>query len=591
MNWLVLSPERAIYFTFASALSVIRGRRSFHLALLFVLAFFFTLLNALKPMHIDDAAGFYHAAQVAKQPLNPYGFDMFWYQHPKPAYEEPFPPVLPYWWALAIWLFGEQPFLWKLWLLPFSLLFVFACDELFRRFARGLEEPLLIMTVLSPTFLPSLNLMPHIPSVTLSLCALIVFLSASDRSSPLLAVLAGLVAGLAIETKYSGFLAPGILLLYALFFRKIHLWLLSAVVTGLVFVSWETFVTLLYKSYFPLYHLYHLHSGHEGLLHKTRLILPLLTILGGVAPAGALLGLTALRLSRWVVLTSSLFVLLGYVLLACVEVTFTAKFSFSPSLFSILEVSTSQLGLNHVIFSLFGLALCGSMAAVVWQLCRLSRGGLWRPALWRTYRTEWFLVLWLVLEVAGYFALTPFPAARRVMGIVIVFTVLGGRLASRTCRSPARIALVRAVAFVSMVVGLGFWAVDVRDAYAEKEAAEVAARYVYQQETAATVWYVGHWGFQYYAERAGMKPVVPDRSQLRRGNWLVVPDRVDQQRIRIDQKRTDLVVQLTVNDFLPLRTVPCYYSGRTPLEHHEGPRVVVSIYRVTADFVPATPEP
>ena len=35
-------------------------------------------------------------------------------------------------------------------------------------------------------------------------------------------------------------------------------------------------------------------------------------------------------------------------------------------------------------------------------------------------RVEWFLVLWLAVEGAGYFVLSPFPAARRVLGLIVV---------------------------------------------------------------------------------------------------------------------------------------------------------------------------
>src|SRR6516165_8430614 len=89
-----------------------------------LLAGLFTLLNGLKPLHMDDTAYYYYAAQIAKHPLDAYGFTIFWRQRPEPAHEVLAPPLLPYWWAAAIRLFGERPFLWKLWLLPFSLLFV-----------------------------------------------------------------------------------------------------------------------------------------------------------------------------------------------------------------------------------------------------------------------------------------------------------------------------------------------------------------------------------------------------------------------------------------------------------------------------------
>ncbi|HEV3203191.1 MAG TPA: hypothetical protein VGY77_02355, partial [Gemmataceae bacterium] len=123
-----------------------------HPIYLFSLALLFTLLNSFKPLQIDDAAYYYYAAHIAEHPLEPYDFKVFWYQWPEPANHVLAPPVLPYWWAGAIWLFGDRPFLWKMWLLPFSLVFVWALARLFRRFTPGLEKPLVWMTVLSPTF-------------------------------------------------------------------------------------------------------------------------------------------------------------------------------------------------------------------------------------------------------------------------------------------------------------------------------------------------------------------------------------------------------------------------------------------------------
>src|SRR5207253_890174 len=128
--------------------------------------------------------------QVAEHPLDPYGFEIFWNEQPQPAVEVLAPPVLPYYWAAAICLFGERPFLWKVWLLPVALAFVFALHALGRQFARGLELPLVWLTVLSPAFLPSLNLMLDVPALTLGFCALTIFLRASARGAPALATLA-----------------------------------------------------------------------------------------------------------------------------------------------------------------------------------------------------------------------------------------------------------------------------------------------------------------------------------------------------------------------------------------------------------------
>ncbi len=546
------------------------------------LALLFTLLNSIKPMHMDDACFHYYAAQIAEQPLDPYAFEIQWIQDPMPALKAWTPPGLPYWWAGAIRLSGEQPFAWKLSLLPFSLLFVFSLRAIFRRFASGLENPLLWMTVLSPTFLPSLNLMTDIPALTLSLCALVLFMRACDSDSFVAAALAGLVAGLAMETKYTALVTPATLLLYAILSRKMRLGCVAFVIPILVFVSCDGLIALR-QGGSPF--LVTLGQQEIRLWAKVfRHILPLVTILGALCPAGLLLGLAALRFSRPVVIAAGVSVVLGYVLLAVIPEE-------SATLWRDAVTNKKRLGVNHVIFGSFGLALIATVVAILRRLCRQSIRESWPPVGLLRYRVEWFLVLWLGLELSGYLVLSPFPAVRRVMAVVIVSTVLIGRLASHTCRLPDRSALVRGVAFAGSLLGLCFFAVDLRDAFAEQKAAQAAARWLAKHATPATKWYAGHWGFQYYAELAGMKPVAPGQTQFREGDWLVIPDsRISQQAIVIDEQRMQAEKFLSVNDSIPLRTVVCYYSGGSPLAHHEGPRVSVTLYRILKDCVAAAPE-
>jgi hypothetical protein len=133
---------------------------------------------------------------------------------------------------------------------------------------------------------------------------------------------------------------------------------------------------------------------------------------------------------------------------------------------------------------------------------------------------------------------------------------------------------------------MGYYGVDLYDASAGKEVAERAAELIPRQDS-GTVWYVGHWGFQYYAERAGMKPVVPGSSHLHRNDWLVLPnDSINQQKIQIDPNALALIDTLSAGDLLPVRTVSGYYGSRVPLEPNRGPCMVVRVYRVIADFIP-----
>jgi hypothetical protein len=206
-----------------------------------------------------------------------------------------------------------------------------------------------------------------------------------------------------------------------------------------------------------------------------------------------------------------------------------------------------------------------------------------------------FLLAWLAVEAVGYLVLTPFPAARRVLGAFVVLTVLFGRLASRTCVTPGRRRLVRVILGFGVALGLAYLGIDWLGARAHRRGAEEAAA-VARAGGGGRVWYTGHWGFQYYAERSGMEPVVPaydagasyvERpapSRLRRGDWLVVPEQgVQKSELDLAALPHEEAGRVVVEDPVPLRVVPCFFGGRTPLEHHEGPRVTVRVYRVTGD--------
>lgn len=533
-----------------------------------------TLLNAAKPLHLDDTAYCACAHQIAQNPFDPYGFTLFWYDHPQPAGEVLAPPVLPYWWSVGVRLFGERPVLWKLWLLPFVLLLTGALHALFRRFCRGLEWPLTWLTVLSPAVLPGLNLMLDVPALALALAAVAVFLRAGDRDSAALAVLAGLLAGLAAQTKYTGLLAPAVLLLDGVLRRRLRLAVLAGAAAALVFAGWETFLAWKYgQSHF----LYHLATRPGPSDPKQALLQPMLANLGGALPAAALLALAALQMRRGTVVLAGALVALGYVLLAIV-----------PERYGIFlgdaVTHADRLSLRHVVCGLPGIAIVLTTVAVAWRLCRPGRR-------WAGRHAARFLVLWLALEVGGSVLLTPFPAVRRVMGVAVVLTLLVGRLASRTCRAPGRRRLVWGVTAGSVALGLLYHAADFQSARAQQQLAEEAAAWVRRQRTGGTAWYVGHWGFQYYAERQGLTPVDPGRSVLRRGDWLVVPDgRVNRQAVALAADRMEPATELAAPALLPLRTLPAYYGGRTPLEHHEGPLLVVRVYRITAgEWVPSVP--
>lgn len=533
-----------------------------------MLAAILTGLNALKPLHVDDTTYYFNARHIADHPLDPYGYTLLYWSEPLPALHVLAPPVLPYWWAGAIRLFGEQPVLWKLWLFPFVLLFVAALASLLRRFAPTVAMPLLILLTLSPVFLPSLNLMIDVPAQALSLASLALFFRACDRASPAFAVLAGAIAGVAMQTKYTAFLAPVVLLVYALTQRRIRLGLLAAATAGLVFAAWETALVWRYgDSHFR----YHMGQGHYADESKRLLIGNLFPLLGGILPTLGVAAFTVLRWPRWILGLALVLMFLPYLPLLCPES---------------LGLGEHVDGLTDALFACNGAAVLLGVTCMAWRLPR------------RDGRTAWFLILWLAVELVGYVAISPFSAVRRVMGITLAATLLLGRFAEQSPLDPWRRKVLYGLAAVTALLGLGIFGVDYLEARAEQQAAYEAAQRIRQENPDAVIWYAGYWGFQYYAERMGMKQAIPlsiaekeasdalPPSHFHRGDWLVVPDAlIPQQELDLNRAEWEEMDEIAIGDDIPLSTLLGYYVGHQPLRHHRGPRIVVRLFRLKDDRV------
>src|SRR5262249_21689444 len=171
-------------------------------------------------------------------------------------------------------------------------------------------------------------------------------------------------------------------------------------VAAAVFMGWEAFIAWKYgESHF----LYQLREGGSGLLEKKSVTRALGPIVGYVAPVVGLLGLAALGVPR------RLLALAGAIIVLGVGLTTGG----TESVWFGQEIVWAW-----PIFGMLGLLVCGV--------------GYWLALeCWKSDADGRFLVLWLGLELAGYFALSPFPAVRRVLGLVLVLTLMAGRVLSR----------------------------------------------------------------------------------------------------------------------------------------------------------------
>lgn len=546
------------------------------------LALVVTLANAVKPVVVDDTAYLMYARQITQHPLDPYGFEAFWYARPYPAMEVLCPPVVPYWLALGIGLFGESVPLLKLWMLPFVWLLAWSLRALLARFARGSEPVALPLLVLSPAILPTVNLMLDIPTVALGLAAVMLFVRGSDRGGWLPALMSGLLAGLAMQAKYTGLLVPPLIAWYGLTHRRLGPAAVAVGVAAAVFAGCELLLVAKYGQSHFLYHLQAQKPAGQGeglaafLRAKYELGPGLAGHLGFLAAGVGLYAAAALGVSRRVLVAAAGLWVVGAGLVAVL-----------PGHTAVLV--PRKLTLPTLVWRVAGFAdLIVGAACLLVLLVRFRVNGKWRPGV-RTCPDSLFVIGWVLLEVAGYFALTPFPAGRRVIGLTLALGVLAARVASRTGRIRATLRPPRWVLAFGVTAGLLLAALDTFDAFPEKALAEHAAAAVREKDPTATVWYCGHWGFQYYCERAGMKPYVPG-SRLAPGDYIVFPlFPGDKGFYRPDSQNTpeppvgwvmERVGVFTWDDPLPAQTIPNFYGGEEPVIGRDHPRLRVAVERV-----------
>ena len=167
-------------------------------------------------------------------------------------------------------------------------------------------------------------------------------------------------------------------------------------------------------------------------------------------------------------------------------------------------------------------------------------------------------------------------------GLLIVFTLLAGRLAHLRGVSPR---WTGRLAVGGVALSLLFFGTDLLDA----RAAQIAARRVAHTGEGGTFWHLSWWGFSYYAEREGMRPLQIDRELPRPGDRLAVHDVLADKLKEYPWIELELLDIVRVDDDFPLRLMDGYYAGRTPMEHQSGGRMRVFVYRITNVDYPPSP--
>jgi 4-amino-4-deoxy-L-arabinose transferase-like glycosyltransferase len=463
-----------------------------------------------KAFNVDDPLFLWSAQQIAKHPLDPYGVSVLWDASAAPLSEVTKNPPLACYYAAAVgsvagW--SELP-LHLGFLLP-TVAMILGTYRLAQRFTRS-PFVAAAATLLTPAVLVSAtSVMCDVLMLAFWVWAIALWLEGFERNDRRRLLTSALLVSAAALTKYFGVCLIPLLLAYSLHRRRrVGGWAVYFVVPVLSLAAYQLWTTARYgrAMFFDAF-------TFAGQVHGTTGPASILVdaLVGGSFLGGCALSALALAplVWRW---RSIPFGLVAGAIAGSAVVSGTLTLGASPlSRMMQLAIRAQRLtaGAQLAIFIAGGVAVL-SLAAVDLRKHRDPDSA--------------FLALW----VFGTFCFAAFlnwsVNARSVLPLIPAAGILLARRLDQRGDGPqpglrGKIALALVA---SGVVSLWVAAADAAWAGSQRDAARQVHELV-KSETAA-VWFQGHWGFQYYAQRDGLRPLDLERETLNPGDVLIMPE-------------------------------------------------------------------
>jgi 4-amino-4-deoxy-L-arabinose transferase-like glycosyltransferase len=469
-----------------------------------------------KPFNIDDPLFVWVAQQIVHHPLNPYGFPVVWYKVEMPMSVVTKNPPLASYYAAAFgaWTNWSEVALHLAFLLP-ALIVIVVTYELARDMTR---RPVLaaLLTLAAPAFLvSSTSVMSDLPMLALWMLCLLLWRKGLESENKLYFLLGAILIALCALTKYFGACLIPLLLAYSLLRRKrVTAWAPFFLLPVLVLLGYQLWTKDLYGRGL-LWDAAEYARNTSAVLSPSKLgnFLVGLSFTGGCALPVLTMAPILFR-KRWIAGA------LGLAILPAVLVAWNVLGDLSRN------GDKAPLVITLVVFIAGGI-LTILLSVIDWHKERTADSVL--------------LALW-VLGTFGFAALLNWTVnARSILPLIPAVAILIARALDRrdkdrpeidhleidrpetTGLKPALPAwVVAAPVFASLAISLWLASSDTALAYSTRE----AARQVMQRHTAAQgrIFFTGHWGFQYYMQELGAKPVDLLKADIKGGDTIVSPE-------------------------------------------------------------------
>jgi len=458
-----------------------------------------------KAFHIDDPLFLWAARHIQSSPFDFYGFKVNWYGHEMPMFEVmQNPPLVPYYIAIVASLFGWAEVTLHIAFLVPAIAFVIGTYYLAKVFC---STPLVatLVSISTPVFLvSSTSVMCDTMMLSFWVWATFTWIQGIKNNSNINLICAAFLIALCSLTKYYGISLIPLLFIYSLVYkRKLGQWALFLLIPVLILLTYQWLAYALYGRGLILdaasYALSYpkapqfIVKGLEGLLFT-----------GGCFISVLFYSLLLFRARTISILASSILLFFLYYILSQRPTEF--QFIFDDKLNWLFTIESCLF----------------TMAGVVILL--IAALDLWRR------RDADSLLLFLCITGAFIFAsfINWNVAGRSVLPMAPVIGVLVFRHIEQK-KPVIHYSIIKKTSLIllvpSFLIALSLsWTDYIWANTNRSEAIEMRQQYAHDS---GTLWFQGHWGFQYYMEANGGKAMDYEKTKVNVGDIVVIPSEHD----------------------------------------------------------------
>jgi 4-amino-4-deoxy-L-arabinose transferase-like glycosyltransferase len=508
-----------------------------------------------KAFHIDDPIFIWTAQQATHHPLDPYGFTATWWSRATPMwYIQQNPPLAAYYMAVIGSIAGWSERALHLGFILPAIIVVLGTYRVALRFT-GNAFLAAAATLVAPGFLVSATgIMCDVSMLALWMLAMLLWVEGLDApAKPVYLLVSGVLIATCALTKYFGVSLIPLLFAYSWFRRRsLGSWIVYLVVPAAILGAYEFYTHHLYGAGLITLAVLHKSSVRQSETASGRALVGLAFAGGCALPALAFVPL----------LWSRRQVLWGGAISGLMAICFLTGWVALGSVYQYQHwIQVHRGWISEQLF----FYVAGALSIIALALTDF-----------REHRDAGSLLLALWIFGTMFFAIVVNwdVNARSILPMIPAVAMLIARRVEARDMASGRWSMVYILPIV-VCGAISLWIAAGDMALANS--ARSAANYIREktQGEPNTVWFEGRWGFEYYMQQFGARPVEPDAEQCHFGDLVVIP-KYNTALFKFPLKTTqaeivDFEIHTWVTPMNPDDGAGFYFSGWGPLPFVFGP--------------------